>query len=176
MQNRKKNSTVLVYPDKHLTTVCEEVTEFNEELKELIETMKESMKEYEGVGLSANQVGVCKRIFVMETEEGETLTFVNPTIEEKNPTIIPTMEGCLSLPVVKAKLKIRSPAIIVEAYDVDGLPFKLALKGRDAVVAQHEENHLCGITLFDLMTGVQKKLSKERYLKLVKKARRASAR
>ncbi len=151
----------LVYDgDPRLTKVCRPVTKFDDRLKELVEDMKETMLEHNGVGLAAPQVGVLRRVFVAleerpeENADDETieqpkiLAFINPEIVEDEGAIT-EYEGCLSLPGRYGAVE-RPQRVVVKAQNVEGEPFT---HEADAMLARclcHETDHLNGIT-FDTL-------------------------
>ena len=163
--------TIRTYPDPILSKCCVYVSNEPDEVKEiktLIQNMFLTMYHYGGVGLSANQVGVTKRVFVMDTSNSgqKRRAFVNPQIldavgEERY------KEGCLSFPNVFAFVK-RAAKITVRAWDEEGKEFQLDLTGIDAVCFQHELDHLDGVTFYDHLSVLQKNLIKKRIAKLKK--------
>jgi peptide deformylase len=120
------------------------VTTFDDRLRELVEDMKETMVDDDGVGLAAPQVGVLRRIFVMDVDDGQgARAFINPDIvaadgEQCGP------EGCLSLPGLYGIVK-RPMRVTVRAQDVDGAPFEATYEGLGARCICHETDHLDGI-------------------------------
>jgi peptide deformylase len=158
------------YPAKCLLTPCEEVVSFDAELKKLVDDMTETMFDTKGIGIAANQVGVCNKLFVArltttDTDKETVEIFINPTIEEKTGPDIVSYESCLSLPGIRAALKARKPDIIVSAFGLDGLPFKARYVGKNAVIIQHECEHLDGKTMLDSMGSVQRMMAKNKLKK-----------
>lgn len=134
---------VVYYPDDPLTYKAAPVDVFDEKLSELVENMFETMHEYKGVGLAAPQIGLGKRLFVLQEPEGLEMCFVNPVIlnaegrEEGE-------EGCLSMPEIYAQV-FRAVEITVEAQDLQGTKFTLEASDFLSRVIQHESDHLDGI-------------------------------
>ena len=162
---------IRTYPDPILSQCCLYVSNEPEEVKEvktLIQNMFLTMYHNGGVGLSANQVGVTKRVFVMDTSNSgqKRRAFVNPQILEAKEEAR-YKEGCLSFPNVFAFVK-RAAKITVRAWDEEGTEFQLDLTGIDAICFQHELDHLNGITFYDHLSAVQKNLIKKRIAKLKK--------
>ncbi len=159
---------VKVYPNPVLKTVCEPVTEINQEIKTLVQNMFITMYHRNGVGLSANQVGITKRIFVMDTSNSglKRYVFINPEIIEQK-EIDRWKEGCLSFPGVFAYVK-RPQKIRVRAQDENGNTFELDLQGLDAVCFQHELDHLNGITFYDHLSPLQKTMVSKKISKIKK--------
>jgi len=160
---------IRTYPDPILSEECEPVEEVTPEVKTLIRNMFATMYEKNGVGLSANQVGVKKRIFVMDTSNSGSRrkAFINPIIlSYKNHERF--REGCLSFPDVFAFVK-RPTEITVSALDEEGKEVVISLSGIEAICFQHELDHLNGITFYDHLSQLQKNLVKKRIQKLKKK-------
>jgi peptide deformylase len=159
---------IRLYPDPVLKTVCETVTEVTEEIKTLIQNMFITMYHSDGVGLSANQVGISKRIFVMDTSTSgdRRHSFINPEIIQHS-DIERYREGCLSFPNIFAYVK-RHTKIRIRALNEVGEVFELDLQGIDAVCFQHELDHLSGIVFTDHLSQVQKNLIKKKLSNLNK--------
>lgn len=135
---------IRVMGDELLTKQCKEVTEITPKIKTLIEDMFDTMYEAQGVGLAAPQVGVRKRIVVIDvTEEGnEPLLLINPEIIETDGEQIGN-EGCLSVPGQQAQVK-RANYAKVKAYDADMKEITIEGEGLLARCLQHEIDHLEG--------------------------------
>ena len=141
---------IRVYGDEILTKKCREVREMTPRLKELVEDMLETMYQAEGVGLAAPQVGVLKRIVVIDVGEGP-ITLVNPKIVEQDGEQEGS-EGCLSVPG-KAGLVVRPNHVIVEGYDADMNPVTVEGEELLARALCHELDHLDGIVYTSLVKG-----------------------
>jgi peptide deformylase len=140
------------YPDPVLRMRAEEVDSFDEELTRLVERMKSLMQDAAGVGLAANQVGVLRRVFVIQAaEDEEPRALVNPSIVERSEETEPDDEGCLSMQGVLVPVE-RGLRVTFEARDASGEPVRLELEGLPARVAQHELDHLDGILIIDRTT------------------------
>jgi peptide deformylase len=140
------------YPDPVLRMRAHEVEEFDDDLRRLAERMVALMRDAAGVGLAGNQVGVLRRIVVMQTdEEGEAIAVVNPVIVGLGDEREADDEGCLSLRDVLAPVE-RSMSLRVEGRGLDGGELSLELEGLAARVAQHEVDHLDGILILDRTT------------------------
>jgi len=116
-------------------------------VEELVEGMKRVLQEKKGAGLAAPQVGVLKRVVVINTEEG-LLSFINPEIIEKSKETITFKEGCLSLQGVWIDV-VRSNKVKVRALDEKGEEVELMAEGILAVIFQHEIDHLDGKLFID---------------------------
>jgi peptide deformylase len=98
-----------------------------------------------GIGLAANQVNVCKRVFIIKTA-GLTQEFINPVIIKASKQMTNSEEECLSCPRITVTV-VRHKQITLTGFDKNWNPLKLKLRGIDSMVAQHEMYHLNGITL-----------------------------
>ena len=135
---------IVTYGNSVLRSPAENVGEFNDEIKALIERMYQTMAEVRGLGLAAPQVGVSKRVFVYDIGEGPH-ALVNPKIvtskgEEWG------IEGCLSIPGLQGEVP-RAERITVAGIDENGKKVRIKAEGLLARVLQHEIDHLDG-TLF----------------------------
>jgi peptide deformylase len=137
------------YPDPVLRLEAQEVEEFDEDLAQLVERMKRLMQDARGVGLAANQVGVLRRVFVIqEAEDAEPRALVNPVIVERSEETDADDEGCLSMQGVVVGVE-RAERIRIDARDETGAPVELDLEDLAARVAQHELDHLDGVLILD---------------------------
>ena len=126
---------------------CEKVTEFNAELINLLNDMRETLKDAKGAGLAAPQVGVAKRIFIIDTEENGMVEFINPVILGVSGSQY-GVEGCLSVKGYWGDVK-RPRKVTVEAFDRYGKKFKFVGKDFLAKALSHENDHLDGILYTD---------------------------
>jgi peptide deformylase len=152
MQNSKLK--IRIYPEPILRKKCEEVKEIDEEIRKLIAEMTETMQKNNGAGLAAPQVGVAKRVIVVETEKGPR-GFVNPQILEKSLDSEIMEEGCLSFPQLFLKIR-RAKKIEMKAIDVNSEKIKIEAEGILARIFQHEIDHLDGILFIDRISFLQK--------------------
>lgn len=136
--------------DEILRKTSREVEEVNDKIRELLQDMLETMHKYNGVGLAAPQVGVLKRVIVIDLYDGsEPLQLVNPKIvKAKGKQEVE--EGCLSFPNEYAKL-IRPKEVVVEALNEKGEKVKIVGKDLLAQALAHEIDHLNGILFVDNM-------------------------
>ena len=146
---------IRTYGDSCLTKECKPVKEMNRKLEELIEDMLDTMYEANGVGLAAPQVGILKRIFVVDVgdEEGNNkpFVFVNPEILERNGVQV-GFEGCLSVPGKSGKVA-RAEKVRVKAFNADMEEFEMEAEGFLARAIQHEYDHLNGVVYVDKVEG-----------------------
>jgi peptide deformylase len=140
------------YPDPVLRLEAQEVREFDGDLAQLVDRMIRLMHDARGVGLAANQVGILRRVFVLQADEDqEPRALVNPVIVERSDVVDDDDEGCLSMQGVVVPVE-RPVRIRLEARDEGGNPVTLELEGLPARVAQHELDHLDGVLILDRTT------------------------
>jgi len=142
---------IIRYPDPRLRKVSEAVTTFDDNLLALTRRMLELMREEQGVGLAAPQVGMNVRLFVMNAtgKPEDDRVIVNPELFDADGNELDE-EGCLSLPKIRAQIE-RAVSIRLKGQNERGEPFDQALADFDARVVQHEIDHLNGIMLIDRM-------------------------
>ncbi|HJQ69790.1 MAG TPA: peptide deformylase [Blastocatellia bacterium] len=161
---------IVKYGDPVLTTRAEEVTEFNAELRKLVDDMFETMYGAPGVGLAAPQVGLLKRLFVMDCTSGRDrkrkLALINPVIEVEEGEQTGD-EGCLSFPGIYVEVK-RAERVVVRAQDIDGSPFTLDLMDLEARCVAHETDHLDGEVFINYLSPLKRDLVKRKIKKRVK--------
>ncbi|MCA9284248.1 MAG: peptide deformylase [Phycisphaerales bacterium] len=148
---------ILHYPAPVLRRKAEPVGAVDESVRAVAARMLELMREAEGVGLAAPQVGLPWRLFVANSgEEGEPdRVYVNPRILEYAGDLVPHEEGCLSLPGIRAQVR-RPERITLVATDLEGETFTLQSDGLLARVWQHEYDHLDGILILDRMSPIDR--------------------
>ncbi len=140
--------------DDILSKKCREVEKIDEKIKELGQDMLDTMYKNDGIGLAACQVGMLKRIIVYDIkyiEEGakkEGHILINPKITSRSKAMIEVEEGCLSFPDIYENV-LRHEKVTVEYTDIDGKKKKINAKEIEAVVLQHEIDHLDGIVFLD---------------------------
>ena len=135
------------FGDPVLKTRAAPVETFDESLARLAQEMLATMREQEGVGLAANQVGRLKRILVAAVEDQEYV-IVNPTIEERARSTEKDLEGCLSIPGIQVEVE-RPTAVTISGQDASGAPLRLEASGLLARILQHEVDHLDGVLILD---------------------------
>jgi peptide deformylase len=150
---------------------AEKVTQFDQELKELVDSMFKSMEASDGIGLAAPQVGVSKRLFVVDTRiPGQRYIFINPQIIGSSEEQGIYEEGCLSIPGMFAPI-LRPDEITVQAQNLEGKNFILPATGLLARVIQHENDHLNGVLFIDRMGEEDRKDLVAEYEKKGKKGK-----
>lgn len=133
-----------------------EVSKITPNIHKLLDNMAETMYEANGVGLAAPQIGVPKRVVVIDTGEGEgLLELINPVIIEKSGEEI-EQEGCLSIPNLVGDVK-RATKVVAQALDRNGELIEYEAEGLLARAFQHEIDHLNGILFVDVATKVYDK-------------------
>ena len=157
---------VLSFPDERLRTVAKPVEEVNDDIKQLVSDMFETMKDENGIGLAATQVDRHVQVVVMNVAEDqdEPRVFINPEIPKKDGSTI-SEEGCLSVPGNYAKVE-RAEEITVKALNENGEAFELEADGLLSICIQHELDHLKGKLFIDYLSPlkrqrIRKKLEKE---------------
>ena len=145
------------YPDPVLRMKAREVETFDDELVRLVQRMSGLMHDAVGVGLAATQVGILRRVFVVQLQaedeeaEPETLAVVNPAIVERSDDTEVDDEGCLSLQGVHVPVE-RNTRVTLEGADERGRPVRYELEELSARVVQHELDHLDGTLVLDRTT------------------------
>ncbi|HEX8288197.1 MAG TPA: peptide deformylase [Pyrinomonadaceae bacterium] len=163
---------IVNYPEPVLLTVGKPVgeEEFNDDLRSFVEDMFETMYKAQGVGLAAPQVGVSRRLFVMDvpTEEGESnkIAMINPEVIVHEGEQIGN-EGCLSFPGIYTKIKRESRAV-VRFQDVFGEWQELDGSDLTARCILHETDHCDGIVFLDRMSVLKREMVKRKIKKLQK--------
>lgn len=138
---------IRTFGDPVLKTRAAPVDAFDESLSRLAEEMLATMREREGVGLAANQVGRLKRILVAAVEDEEYVV-VNPVIKEVADTTEQGAEGCLSIPGIQVEVE-RATGITLSGQDLTGAPLRIEASGLVARIFQHEVDHLDGVLILD---------------------------
>lgn len=147
---------ILEYPDERLRTIAKEVTEINDEIRQIAEDMLETMYSAPGIGLAATQVNIHQRIVVIDVSEDKTdpLVLINPEIIELHG--VETMdEGCLSFPGIYAEVE-RADKVTIKAQNLDGETYHLEADELLAVCIQHELDHLKGKLFVDYLSSLKR--------------------
>jgi peptide deformylase len=160
--------TILEYPDPRLRTRAVPVERVDDQLRQLIDAMFETMYAAPGIGLAATQVDFHQRLVVIDVSQDKTapLVLINPQVIEREGELA-VEEGCLSVPGIFDTPTARSEKIRVRALGRDGKPFELDADGLLSVCIQHELDHLEGKLFVDYLselkrTRIRKKLEKEK--------------
>jgi peptide deformylase len=183
---------ILEVPDPRLKVVSEPVTEFDDELRTLVADMFETMYDAPGIGLAAIQVGVPKRVLVIDLQPDdpdaepvpcnhdhghdghhhhhqptlkEPRVFVNPVILDPSEDIATYQEGCLSVPEIYADVD-RPATCRVRYQDLDGKTHEEDLDGLMATCIQHEMDHLEGILFIDHLSRLKRQMALKKLTKI----------
>jgi peptide deformylase len=161
---------VLKYPDPILAKPGAPVTEFDDDLAQLVEEMFDSMYAAEGIGLAAPQIGISKQITVIDVSfkerPEEKLVLINPEVVDREGRQVEE-EGCLSLPEIRAKVE-RASWVKVRAQNVLGEWFEVEGEELLARALLHEIDHLHGILFIDRLSRLKRDLTLRRIKKLQK--------
>ncbi|UCG61536.1 MAG: peptide deformylase [Candidatus Zixiibacteriota bacterium] len=159
---------IVIFGDPVLREVSQPVEEFNQEVKDLVSDLTDTLKKARGLGLSAVQIGVLKRVFIVDLSAvditAKPQVFINPEIIESDGET-EYEEGCLSFPGIYQKIT-RASKIRVRALDLTGQPFELEVEGLAARAIQHEYDHLEGKLFIDYLSPLAKTMLKGRLKKL----------
>lgn len=157
---------ILYYPDKRLRTRAQFVDKIDDDVRQLIADMFETMYAAPGIGLAATQVNVHKRIIVMDISEdkNQPIYLINPEILSRE-GLETTEEGCLSVPGINEPVE-RSERIRVRTLNQDGESHEMEAEGLCSVCIQHEMDHLEGKLFIDYLTElkrqrIRKKMQKQ---------------
>jgi peptide deformylase len=161
---------ILHFPDPRLRTVAKPVTEFDDDLRQLVGDMFETMYEAPGIGLAATQVDRHIRLLVLDVSEGRERPrcLINPRILEADGEE-EMDEGCLSVPGFYEKVQ-RAEHIRVRAQDEHGEFYEFEASGLEAVCIQHEMDHLEGKLFVDYLSGLKRNRIRNKLLKAQKQA------
>lgn len=161
---------IVKYPDPVLEKRGEPVTEFNDELRALVDDMFESMYAAKGIGLAAPQIGLSKRLTVIDVSFKEKpedkIVLVNPEIVSREGKQYEE-EGCLSLPEIREKVS-RAAKVRVKAQDLQGKWFEMEGEELLARAFQHEIDHLDGILFFRRVSALKRDLILRKIKKMQK--------
>jgi peptide deformylase len=159
---------IVIYGDPVLREVTKPVDEVNQEVKDLVSQMVDTLKKAKGLGLAASQIGAAKRLFIVDlsaVDINESLkVFINPEIIETSGEV-EMEEGCLSFPDLYLKIT-RPERVTVRATDLDGNRFELTAEGMVARAIQHEYDHTQGKLYIDHLTPLARTMIKGRLRKL----------
>jgi peptide deformylase len=162
---------ILTVPHPMLKEVSQPVDQVDDALRELMDDMLQTMYAADGIGLAAIQVGVPKRIIVMDLagrdEDPQPRYFVNPVLSDPSDTLKPYEEGCLSVPTVYDEVE-RPDRIRIQYLDYDGNPRDEIAEGMFAVCIQHEMDHLEGVLFIDYLSRLKRTRAVQKVKKIEK--------
>jgi len=159
---------LVTYPDPVLRARARDVGTIDSSVRELAEEMLRIMREEDGVGLAAPQVGASLRMFVTAAQDEESAperVYINPVIVSCDGPLRASEEGCLSLPAIRGTIR-RPPQVIVRATGLDGSEFTVSSSALLARCWQHEIDHLDGILIIDRMSAIDRLASRKRLRQL----------
>ena len=162
---------ILIFPDQRLRTVAKEVLVIDDEIKALVSNLLETMYEGNGIGLSATQVNIHKRILVVDVsdEKDSPLILINPKIKVLDKEEKTYSEGCLSVPGFFEEVS-RPSEINITALNLEGERFTIKATDLLAVAVQHEMDHLDGKIFVDFLSNLKRQTIKRKLLKISKAA------
>lgn len=158
---------IRILGDPVLRQQAEPVAAVDDEVRQLIDEMLATMYDADGVGLAAPQIGLARRIIVVDVHEGDVPAFglINPVIVERSDDAERGEEGCLSIPGLKEIVE-RSARVVVEGLDRDGNPRRIEATGLLARALQHEVDHLDGILFLDRVSPLKRQMLLKRWQKI----------
>ncbi|MEM7016583.1 MAG: peptide deformylase [Pseudomonadota bacterium] len=166
---------ILRFPDKRLRTKATPVEQVDDRIRQLLDDMRETMYDDDGIGLAATQVNVHERVIVIDVSKtrDEPLYLINPEILEQDGNAV-SDEGCLSVPGFYEPVE-RAEKITVRALNRDGETFVLDAEGTLAVCIQHEMDHLIGKLFVDYISPLKRNRIKDKLEKQRKQNKKQSA-
>ena len=159
---------ILIFPDQRLRTIAKEILVIDDEIKALASNLLETMYEGKGIGLSATQANIHKRILVVDVseEKDSPLILINPKIEVLNEEEEIYSEGCLSVPGFFEEVS-RPSEISITALNLEGEKFTIVATNLLAVAVQHEMDHLDGKIFVDFLSNLKRQRIKKKLLKMI---------
>jgi peptide deformylase len=154
---------IVTHPSEVLRQEAEPIDEITEEVRDLADKMTETMFREEGIGLAAPQVGVSKKLIVVNLEDDFHI-MINPEIVEKGADEESMEEGCLSVPGPEAPVT-RANEVLVRGTNLDGDEVELEREGLPARVFQHEVDHVNGVLFVDRLSDAERSLTLREYRK-----------
>ncbi len=160
---------IVLMGDPVLREEALEVTDFDRDLLTLVRDLYESMYHAEGVGLAAPQIGISKRVIVIDLRRDEEpdvrLALINPRVVWHSEETDKSAEGCLSIPGLEEVVE-RASDVHVEGVDPDGLPIRVEAEDLLARALQHEIDHLDGILFVDRVSALKRRMLMKKWKKL----------
>jgi peptide deformylase len=169
---------IVKLPDKRLRLVSEPVKRIDAGVRKLVEDMFATMYAAPGIGLAAIQVGVAKRVVVMDQskreDEHKPLAFINPEITWTSEEKATHEEGCLSIPEYYEEVE-RPERVKVKYLDLDGKAHEVTAKGLFATCIQHEVDHVNGVLFIDHISKLKRDRVTKKFIKAAKTAKKVEA-
>ena len=164
---------ILIAPDPRLKAVSTPVAKVDADIRKLAEDMADSMYAAEGIGLAAVQIGVAKRVIVMDLDQKDGKkdwrVFINPKITWASEEMATFEEGCLSVPEIWDDVE-RPARIKAEYLDLDGKKVEIEADGMLATCLQHEMDHLEGVLFIDHFSRLKRSMALKKLTKAKKLA------
>src|SRR6202789_2903883 len=165
---------ILTAPDPRLKAVSQPVARVDDDIRRLVDDLIESMYAADGIGLAAIQIGVPKRVLVMDLDQREgkknPRVFINPKILWASEELATFQEGCLSVPEIWEDVE-RPSRIRAEYLDLDGKRVEIEADGMLATCLQHEMDHLEGVLFIDHLSRLKRGMALKKLAKAKKLAR-----
>ena len=162
---------ILTAPDPRLQAVSTDVEKVDGEIRKLVDDMTESMYAADGIGLAAVQIGVAKRVIVIDLDQKEgaknPIAYINPKIIWASDEVAVFEEGCLSVPEIWDDVE-RPARIKAEYLDIDGKRVELEADGMLATCLQHEMDHLAGVLFIDHLSRLKRAMAIKKLTKAKK--------
>jgi len=169
---------IITLPDKRLRLTSEPVKRIDAGVRKLVEDMFETMYDAPGIGLAGIQIGVAKRVVVMDLskkeEDHKPLVFINPEITWASDETTTYEEGCLSIPEYYEEVE-RPERVRVKYLDIDGTAHEIEAKGLFATCIQHEIDHTNGVLFIDHISKLKRDRVTKRFIKAAKTGKKVEA-
>ena len=169
---------IITLPDKRLRLTSEAVKRIDAGVRKLVEDMFETMYAAPGIGLAGIQVGVAKRVVVMDLskkeEDHKPLVFINPEITWASDETTTYEEGCLSIPEYYEEVE-RPERVKVKYLDLDGTAHEIEAKGLFATCIQHEVDHTNGVLFIDHISKLKRDRVTKKFTKAAKTGKKVEA-
>jgi peptide deformylase len=162
---------ILILPDPRLRLVCEPVAQVDDALRKLMDDMVETMHDAPGIGLAASQIGLDRRVLVIDLakkdEPPQPLYFVNPEIVWSSQDTAVYEEGCLSIPEYYEEVE-RPASVRARFLDRQGAPQEILAEGLLSTALQHEIDHLNGVLFIDHISKLKRDRVTKKFIKQAK--------
>ncbi len=165
--------SILRYPDPRLHKIARPVADVDARIRQLVDDMRETMLDADGVGLAATQVDVHERVIVIDTSDARDTphVLINPELVARSEEMVFGDEGCLSVPETFDKVQ-RHARVTVRAQDRSGTWRELEAEGLLAVCVQHEMDHLLGKVFVEYLSPLKRNRIKAKFLKQARELER----
>jgi peptide deformylase len=163
-------SDICYYGNPSLRQKCVEVTEFDSELEDFVESLVDMMYQYDGVGLAAPQIGDSRQIIAVDVsaDSNKPIVLINPVITWESEEILNDSEGCLSIPGIRGNVD-RPGSITIKGKTLGGEDIEFEkIEGLMARAFQHELDHLNGVMFVDRLSPVKKRLIASKLKKMAR--------